>query len=123
MSSCWPGAISARVAALSSSAAPLPSTSRLGVDAVALGQRVAQLGAAQVGVVVQAAARHEGDRVDDPRVRQLGPGRVREVERLDFRQRFAAALGRLLAQARVDLLLGHPFELLVVVEQPHTASF
>ena len=123
MSSCWPGSISARVAALSSSAAPLPRISRCGVDAVALGELVAQLGAAQVRVALQAAARDERDRVDDARVGQLGPGRLREVERLDARERFALALGGLLAQPGVDLLLGHPFELAVVVEQAHAGSF
>ena len=71
----------------------------LGLDAVALGQRAAQVGAAQVRVAVQPAARDERDRVDDARVRQLGPGRLREVERLDARERFAPALGGLLAQA------------------------
>ena len=62
----------------------------------------------QVGVAVQSAPRHEGDRIDDVGVGQLGPGRLREIQRLDARKRFALALGRVLAQARVDLLLGHP---------------
>jgi hypothetical protein len=68
---------------------------------------------------MQPAPCDEGDRVDDARVGQLGPGGLREVERVDACERFAAALGGLLAQTLVDLLLGHPFELAVVVEQTH----
>ncbi len=56
---------------------------------------------------------------DDAGVGELRPGGLREIERLHPGERLAPALGGLRAQALVDLLLGHPFELAVVVEQPH----
>ncbi len=94
------------------------------VHAVALRERAPQVRAAQLRVAVQAAAGDEGDRADDARVGQLGPGGEGEVERLHAGERLASALGRLFAQALVDLLLGHPLELAVVVEQAHgMASF
>ena len=71
---------------------------------------------------MQPAPRGVGDRVDDVERRVLGPGRAREVERLDARERLAAALVGLRAQPRVDLLLATALELPVVVEQPHRAS-
>ncbi len=91
----------------------------LGIDAVALGEPRAQVAAAEVRIAVQPAARDERDRADDAGVRQLGPGGEGEVQRLDARERLAPALGGLLAQFLVDLLLGHPLELAVVVEQAH----
>src|SRR2546423_4461914 len=50
---------------------------------------------------------------------QLRPGRLREIERLPARERFAPALRGLLAQAEVHLLLGEALDLAVVVEQAH----
>ncbi len=69
-------------------------------------------------VAVQAPPREERDRVDHARVGQLVPGRLREIQRLDARELFALALRRPRA-ARFDLLVGHPFELAVVVENAH----
>ena len=91
----------------------------LGGDAVLGGQLAAQLGGVRVAVAVQPAARDVGHRVDDRRGRQLGPRRLREVDRVDVGQRPLAALGRLAAQLEVDLLLGEPLELPVVVQQAH----
>ncbi len=93
----------------------------LGLHAVALGEEVPQLRAPQVGVLVQAPAGHEGDRVDDPGMGQLGPGGLRQVEHVDAGERFTASLGCFLAERLVDLLLGHRFELLVVVQEAHMA--
>src|SRR6185437_8323046 len=53
-------------------------------------------------------------------VRELGPGGLGEVQRLDARQRLTPALGSLGAQPDIDLLLGHALELAVVVEQTHS---
>jgi hypothetical protein len=93
-----------------------------GVDPVAGGQLVVQLGAAQMRVALQAALGDERDRADDARVGELRPGCLREIERLHTGQRLALALGGLRAQAHVDFLLGHAFELAVVVEQAHYAT-
>ncbi len=86
---------------------------------MALGERVAKLRAAQVWVAVHAAAGDVRDRVDDRGIGQLRPCRLGEVERVNVRERLRAALGGLLAQAFVDLLLGHSLKLAVVVEQTH----
>ena len=75
--------------------------------------------ALQVGVAVQAAAGLERDRVHDPRVRKLGPRCLRQVEHFHARECLLLALGRLRTQPLVDLLLGDPFKLPVVVEQAH----
>ena len=122
MSSRWPGAISARVAELSSSAAPLPRISRPESTPWRVASSSCSARAAQVRVALQAALGGERDRRDDVRVGELGPGRLREVERLHAGERLAPALGGLRAQAAVDLLLGHPLELAVVVEQAHEPS-
>ena len=64
-----------------------------GIGVVALGQLVAQVRGVQVRVAIQAAQGHERDRVDDPRMGELGPGRLGEVERLHARECLAPALG------------------------------
>ena len=88
----------------------MESTQPGGLDAVALGQLTAQVGATQVGILVEAATRNVGDRVDDPRVGQLGPGRLGQVERLDAGERFAFALGGVLAQhLRHRVMQGVPY--------------
>ena len=86
---------------------------------MALSKLVSQILAMQLRVAVQAAAGHERDRVDDPRVGEIRPRGLREIERLHAGECLAPALRGLLAQAHVDLLLGHSFELPVVVEQAH----
>src|SRR5271155_361223 len=50
---------------------------------------------------------------------ELRPGRLGEIERLHTSERLTPTLSGLRAQAAVDPLLGHPFELTVVVEQAH----
>ena len=86
---------------------------------MALGEQVAKVRGVQLRVAVEPAPGHERERVDDAGMGKLGPGRLGEIERLHLGERFAPALGVLLAQLRVDLLLGHSFELAVVVEQTH----
>src|SRR5271166_6251685 len=86
---------------------------------MALGEHPAQVRSGQMWISLQPAAGDERDRADDVRMRQLGPRRQRQVECLHARERLAPALGCLLAQAFVYLLLGHPLELAVVVEQAH----
>ena len=94
----------------------------VGVDAVALRQLGAQRARVRVDVAVQPAARGERDRVDDEVVRQPGPGRPREVERVDPLELARAALVGLLAQLLADLLGRQALELPVVVEQPHSTD-
>ena len=88
---------------------------------MALAEGAAQVLGVPVGVVVQAAARGVGDGVDDLRVGEVGAGGLREVERGHAGQGACTLLGGALAQALVDLLVGHALELLVVVEQAHGA--
>ena len=93
----------------------------IGLHAVAAAQLAAQLVGCRVGCDVQRAARRVRDGIDDVRVRQLVPGRAREVEHVDPRERAAALLVRLPAELLGDLLVGHAGELPVVVEQAHRA--
>ena len=88
------------------------------------GELGAQLGGVPVEVAVQAAARGVGDRVDDVGRRVLGPGRLREVERLDARERLARGARRPpRAARRVTSSSRHALELAVVVEEAHRCGY
>ena len=108
-----------RAAAASSCAAPWPTATRSGSTPLRRAQLAAQLLRGRVRLGVQRPARRVGDGVDDVRVRQLVPGRAREVEHVDARERAAALLLGLRAQLLSDLFVGHAGELPVVVEQAH----
>ncbi len=122
MSSSSPGPSSARAAADSSCAAPWPTATRSGSTPLRRASSASQLLRGRVGCGLQDAARRERDRVHDVGVRQLVPGRAREVEQLDAREREPALLLGALAQLRADLLVAHPRELPVVVERPHASA-
>ena len=119
MTSSSPGSISACAADGEQLRGAVADGDALGLDVVARGRARR---AARSSPRCSGAGRARATNVialTTPDGRVLRPGGAREVQLVDARERGAAALVGLLAQARADLLVRELLELLVVVEQAH----